>query len=438
MGSGYRLSNDPHFQQAMQNIGQMFKPPSAQDMYAAALAKKTNIQAKGLADFYSMPVDAPREDYERAAIATGQYAPNQSYYAVDANNATTLKERQMQEGGLNSRNSADNARMLQERQIQEAAALQRQREQGFKVGQNETLFLPPQVQKDLGLPGQMRGNLSVGQGETIVMPDAQGQVPRVQPQGPGVDGQPLPSKIDPSAMIQGQPKAQSQSQGMSITYDDQGRPIVQMGGGPAGKIPEWQAKFGMGEAGLRPAAETALALITSGFRPSTKDYYAFTQLGQNTATAPVAAALMKPEAQQFYQALRPIVAQQLFLISGQAATEAEVNRTMISLLPVPGEDEKSVAMKMGQIQNLASTVAQLAGPAKVNNLPYTGLSDIPPMDPAALDPNVKNAPRGGVGSTFPPPAPNAEMPVVNTPDEAMALPSGTKFRTPDGVVRVRP
>jgi hypothetical protein len=43
---------------------------------------------------------------------------------------------------------------------------------------------------------------------------------------------------------------------------------------------------------------------------------------------------------------------------------------------------------------------------------------------------------GGVKST--PSANSGGLPIVNTPEEAKALPSGTRFKTPDGVERVRP
>lgn len=102
--------NDPALGQAFGNIASIFAPPSAQDLagYATANAKKQ--EAERLAWLFSNPTD-PLAD--RKATMAGVYLPTQSYYAQDQNNATAQRGQDVTARTALSTNAADNARAVQ-------------------------------------------------------------------------------------------------------------------------------------------------------------------------------------------------------------------------------------------------------------------------------------------------------------------------------------
>jgi hypothetical protein len=122
----------------------------------------------------------------------------------------------------------------------------------------------------------------------------------------------------------------------------------------------------------------------------------------------------------------------------------------------------------GAQAKLASLIALNAYRQKYANSVRTGGEALPPLDARMLGrlvdegaisprvaqtyarnvlsrgPQATSSPVPGVSipSAIPPlagaPTPLNELPVVRTPEEAAALPSGTRFRTPDGREKVRP
>lgn len=102
--------NDPALGEAFNNIASIFAPPSAGDMANYANASATREKASRLAQLFANPNDP---NFDRQNIAVGNYAPTQSYYAVDQNNATQRYGYDSTAASSRANNAADNARALE-------------------------------------------------------------------------------------------------------------------------------------------------------------------------------------------------------------------------------------------------------------------------------------------------------------------------------------
>lgn len=85
-----RMYNDPALGQAFSNLAAAFAPPSGGDLsgYAAAAAKKAEAARLAQLFDYSKSPTFDQTQFDRMGVATGTYAPTQSYYAVDTGAAT--------------------------------------------------------------------------------------------------------------------------------------------------------------------------------------------------------------------------------------------------------------------------------------------------------------------------------------------------------------
>jgi len=79
---------DPYIAKAAENIAGLFAAPSGSDASGWANANATREKAARLAELFANPTDP---NFDRRNIAVGNYAPTQSYYAQDQNNATTRR-----------------------------------------------------------------------------------------------------------------------------------------------------------------------------------------------------------------------------------------------------------------------------------------------------------------------------------------------------------
>jgi hypothetical protein len=84
--AGY--AGDPYMAKAAENLAALFAPPSGADASGWANANATREKAARLAELYANPTDP---NFDRRNIAVGNYAPTQSFYAQDQNNATTRR-----------------------------------------------------------------------------------------------------------------------------------------------------------------------------------------------------------------------------------------------------------------------------------------------------------------------------------------------------------
>ncbi len=170
-----RVFNDPGFAQAASNLASLFAPPSGADAAGWAAANAKNAEAKRLAELWTLAGDPSVEQpiFDRRNIAAGNYAPTQSYYAVDEGNATTRRGQDRTFDASRLNNTDDNARALQDRQMQEAGALARQFAEPVLLNKDQTAFLPGQTAAATGLGPRLSGNIGLSQGETVVTPGGQ-------------------------------------------------------------------------------------------------------------------------------------------------------------------------------------------------------------------------------------------------------------------------
>lgn len=85
-----RAYNDPALGQGFSNLASIFAPPSGGDLagYATANAKKQEAERLAQLFDYTKDPNFDQTQFDRMGIATGTYAPTQSYYAVDEGNST--------------------------------------------------------------------------------------------------------------------------------------------------------------------------------------------------------------------------------------------------------------------------------------------------------------------------------------------------------------
>ena len=89
-----RYFNSPQFAQAMSNLAGAFAPPSAQELLTGAQYQGAVAQNSRLADLWSTAGD----DFDRKGMASGQWTPNQSLYAVDQGNLTARRGQDIESG----------------------------------------------------------------------------------------------------------------------------------------------------------------------------------------------------------------------------------------------------------------------------------------------------------------------------------------------------
>lgn len=107
--------NDPALGQAFANIASIFAPPSAQDLVGYSTAKAKKEEAERLSWLFANPND-PLAD--RKATMAGVYNPTQSYYAQDQNTATARRGQDVTASTSITNNQADNARALEQTRTQ--------------------------------------------------------------------------------------------------------------------------------------------------------------------------------------------------------------------------------------------------------------------------------------------------------------------------------
>ncbi len=155
------LYYDPALASAFDNLAEAFKTPSGADVYGYTRANAEREKAARLSDFYNYMKGANYDQAtaDRLGVGAGAYTPNQSYYAVDQGNDTTLKT-----------NAATNATTLDKARIDNAGALARLYAAPVIVGEGQTAYLPAQTAEATGLPSMFRGNITTRQGENVTTP----------------------------------------------------------------------------------------------------------------------------------------------------------------------------------------------------------------------------------------------------------------------------
>jgi hypothetical protein len=158
--SGYYA--DPALSESFDNLAKAFATPGGSDISGYASAQATQQKAARLADMYNYAKNPGynQEQADRMGVAAGNYAPSQSYYAVDENTDSTLKT-----------NAATNAASLAVADKNNAGALARTYAAPVILSDGQNAFLPAQTQAATGLPQMFRGNVTTNPGQTVTTPD---------------------------------------------------------------------------------------------------------------------------------------------------------------------------------------------------------------------------------------------------------------------------
>lgn len=166
--------NDPSIGEAFNNLASMFKVPSGTDLAGYANAKATREKAARLSTLFEMSQrpDLDMGQFDRGNIATGNYAPNQSYWGVDRTNETSRFN-----------NAADNARAIEVARINERGGTDRA--MLAPVGAGQTRFVPPALSQLYAVPEQQVGAIEMKPGEVTTTPD--GRVFRGDPKPLSLD-----------------------------------------------------------------------------------------------------------------------------------------------------------------------------------------------------------------------------------------------------------
>lgn len=217
-------ATDPALATSFDNLAEAFKTPSGSDISGYATASATREKAARLADMYRYAQD-PAYDQTRAdrmGVAAGNYAPSQSYYAVDEGTDATLKT-----------NAATNAASLAVADKNNAGALARQFALPITVSDGANVVLPAQTAAATGLPGMFRGNVTTKPGETVTLPT--GDVIKGTPIAP------TDSQVK-GAILQGLPQNEQravglQGVGVSPVLDAKGEPTNVLTPDAAGRTP---------------------------------------------------------------------------------------------------------------------------------------------------------------------------------------------------------
>lgn len=510
-----RFFNDPAFAQAASNLVELFRPPSGAEAAAWAEANLRKQKAEQLSDLFANP---NQPDFDRRNIAIGNYAPTQSFYAQNQNDATTRRGQDVTATTSRLNNAADNQRSalvslygpLSEGQVRPAVPEslasviglpampavagtpkplnesewtaqqnERLRQAGLISDQNlvdavigeET---PVQALGPSGSPVFMSPGAAVrtgarpyekpptsnldGDNYLAIGPDGQEArfVGRPDASGRIVDvntGQPFPGQIL---------RREGTGGGMSVELSKDGG-FRMVTGNAAGQTNSRVTDLQRQEA----EAGRAASELTSLFNVLRQDDVGIAGNVNEIATNYGA---------QFFPGLaRPDV----------AGTRAQLSATTLSLAKaLVGDDRLSdadrraaneVMVSGGLGESLPGARAKLATLITLNayrqkfaNTVRTGGAPLQPLDGQILGrlidenaispdvasvyaanvlgrgPQATSSPLPGVNipsrtpQATPAGAPAANIPTVRTPEEAAALPSGTRFRTPDGREKVRP
>lgn len=209
------LYDDSALKQAFSNLADIFSPPSGADLAGYANAKATREKAARLTELYDYARNPGYDQTtaDRMGVLGGLYAPNQSYHAVDQNDATTRRGQDINAQTSRANNTADNARAIETNTADNQRAFAQTR---YGAVSKDALLpaLPQSVADMYNIPSSdvVQGNISLAPGETVVTPTGQQLAGTPKPlsdaEVKGAILQQLPASDQRSVAMQGVPVEQ--------------------------------------------------------------------------------------------------------------------------------------------------------------------------------------------------------------------------------------
>lgn len=493
-----RFYNDEGIGRGFQNIAGAFAPPDASDQLAGQRAVAVRDEARRLSDYYAAAQNPAisRQDLDRLGIAVGRFNPNQSFYSVDQGNATTLRTNaadnaraqqveRLQQEGLNLRSITA---PLSEGQTRAPGLgkffgmpdLPENTQGGVTLSQGQTYtgpngFTAQGAPKPLstdevkaagmqGLPATDLRSIVMGAApvETVQTPEG----PRIRYRDQAVNMEPAATPVAPQSATNYTTPDGKQGTAVlrnGMLMDSQtGAPIPQGSRQFSTAVQGDQDATGIGKANVGKAGQQLLDLDIAD---AAMDSYA--QLLNET-----------PGAQGIVGAARRSF-QDLIATGGEIGQvlqkqDAEVRRLVgenrfapevlqrfggfdPKLSAVEGARQRAIALQAaasgagsqvsnrdverveaelgggGLLANNSSSLAAIAQTKRTNAQVRQRLGVANPTA-ASTFPGSGSSPAQAAAT---PPA-NSDVRTVQSVEEAMALPPGTQFRTPDGRMKVRP
>lgn len=476
-----RYYNDPQLGQAFSNLAGLFAPPTAQDTAAYATAQARQAEASRLAKLF----EAAGGDFDKMGAAAGAWTPSQGYYAVDQGNAVARRGQDVAAGtaargqditagtaryaaDLSAETARQNAEIdartsvvtgafgpLNEGQVRPAipgsiAGLFGLPDMPQAAGAPK----PPSMDQAqagvfLGMPPEQQRAITfgdtpieqvldpAGQPTNVMRTDAIGQTPYVNKGATAApdlysyvtaDGAEGSALLMPDGALVDASTRQPLPQG-TRTYKLQGGDKAAMTGATTSNVTQGNAIVAEANYGLQRAAE---------FR---------TLLQQNPGSAGLT-GMLRGFGQDVVAAVDE--AQAAYGGNGTIGSVDELRR-YAEAIGASGKYDPALAQVAAYALEMAYLQAKMQDPGgEVNVREMERLLDVYDGGIAGnqkvlanldvLDQQLQqriamaNQLRGTDGA--PAPAPGAgDIPTVATPAEAAALPSGTTFRDPNGVVR---
>ncbi|TGT63717.1 hypothetical protein EN813_010120 [Mesorhizobium sp. M00.F.Ca.ET.170.01.1.1] len=239
--------NSPQMAAAASNLASLFEPPSGADAAGWAEANARKAAAGRLTELfdYSKRPDYDQAMADRMAIGAGVYQPNQSYYSVDQQNATSRANDAADNARAIQTNSADNARALEVGQINGLADLYR------PVGEGE---VRPAIPADVAGRFGVTRELPAEQGREKPITDDQlkaailGKMPQNMQEAAAFGSTPVENIATPNGPrivtrldAIGQAPYETPKGGLTVTTNPDGTTTVTQGGSGS-KITEFQGK----------------------------------------------------------------------------------------------------------------------------------------------------------------------------------------------------
>lgn len=323
------IYNNPYMAEAAKNLASLFAPPSASDAAAGALAgaRQADMNRRGQVFDYATDPNFNQERFDRMGVGAGIYAPNQSYYAVNKDDATKRYGYDTQAATSRANNVRDNQTKaigtlfgpLDPGQVAPAVP------QGFM----DALQLPELAARQGGSKPlsetEVKGGIIQGLDPDLQEAIAFGSTPVenvVTPEGPRIA-----TRLD---AVGREPFVKGDPPGMSITLPD--GTVVQQGG----KLTEAQSKL----VNFGATAETMLPVLDN-----LSD--ALTSLPSNLSTnVPVVGNYAQSEDYQKARVVGERFVQAILRNeSGAATPDAEIAKYEATMLPKPGDKPGTIRYK---------------------------------------------------------------------------------------------
>lgn len=328
--------NSPQFAQAANNLASLFEPPSGADAAGWATAKAKTAEAdrlKQLFDYRNDP-NFDQQAFDRGNIATGNYAPSQSYYSVDQGNATTRRGQDVTAATSRANNTDDNTRALQVEKLSDLQKLYVPLSQG-EIGP----AVPAEIATQFGAPGAIdqRTGATKPLSETELKAAVLQGMPKNLQEAAAFGSTPIEPVVTPNGQrnvtrpeaIGQEPAYAPKGNGTTMTMPD--GTVVQVGGDKP--MTEAQGKI----VNYGATAEAMNQVIDKKGASLTDPWQGLSEASPTIGTLNPGNFVQSPDYQDARVAGERFVQAILRNESGAATPDAEIAKYQSALLPRPGD-----------------------------------------------------------------------------------------------------